>query len=99
MTATEPTFLSAILAWLFAFVPHVLAALAFIIAGVWLSRVCERMVHRLMDSRLSVEPTLRGVLGSGVRYLMLGYVCWPRSASSASRRVAYWRFWPPLALP
>jgi small conductance mechanosensitive channel len=74
MTATEPTFLSAILAWLFSSTPHVLAALAFIIAGIWLSRVCERMVHRLMDSRLSVEPTLRGVLGSGVRYLVLG-VC------------------------
>ncbi len=74
MTATEPTILSAILAWLSSSIPHVLAALAFIIGGIWLSRVCERMVHRLMDSRLGVEPTLRGVLGSGVRYLVLG-VC------------------------
>jgi small conductance mechanosensitive channel len=57
--------------WLFSSAPHVLAALAFVIAGAWLSRTCERAVLRLTDSRLGVDPTLRGVLGSGARYLVL----------------------------
>ena len=51
--------------------PHVLAALAFVIVGVWLSRACERTVLRIMDNQLGVDPTLSGVLGSGVRYLVL----------------------------
>ena len=98
MTATEPTFLSAILAWLFSSTPHVLAALAFIIAGIWLSRVCERMVHRLRIAGSVLSRRCAGYLAPVCATWCWGYARWPQSASSASRRAAYWRFWPPRGL-
>lgn len=71
MTSGEPTLLAAAIAWLMSAVPQVAAALALIIAGSWLSRVSERALRRIMDRQLAGDPTLRGVLGSGVHYGVL----------------------------
>ena len=71
MIQTEPTLLSAILVWAASALPQVLGAIALIIAGSWLSRVCERTLLRVMDRQLAGDPTLRGVLGSGARYGVL----------------------------
>jgi small conductance mechanosensitive channel len=71
MTSSEPTLIAAAIAWLVSAVPQVAAALALVIAGSWLSRVSERALRSMMDRQLAGDPTLRGVLGSGVRYAVL----------------------------
>ena len=71
MTQPEPTLLSTALAWGLAVLPQLLAAIALVIGGSWLSRVCERTLLRVMDRQLAADPTLRGVLGSAARYGVL----------------------------
>lgn len=58
-------------AWLTAAVPNALAALALAVGGFWLSRLAERTMLRVMDRQTAADPTLRGVLGSSVRYAVL----------------------------
>lgn len=68
-TEAQNLFASA-LAWLTSALPDAIAAIALVVAGAWLSRVCERMLLRVLDRQLG-DPTLRGVLGSGARYGVL----------------------------
>lgn len=71
MPVIEPTIVSTALAWTMAAVPNGVAALVFVLAGFWLSRLAERALLGLMDRQLGIDPTLRGVLGSTLRYAVL----------------------------
>lgn len=62
--------LAAAAAWLTSALPNALAALAFVLVGFWLARFSERMMLKVMD-RQQGDATLRGVLGSGVRYTIM----------------------------
>lgn len=70
MPTTDADLFATLLAWLSAALPNTLAALAFVVGGLWLSRLSERALLRVLD-RQRGDPTLRGVLGSSVRYAVL----------------------------
>lgn len=71
MNPTDPSVFSALLAWLLASIPQVLAAFAIIVLGFWFARAADRAFQRMSQGRLGIDPTLRGVLGSTVRYSIL----------------------------
>lgn len=70
MPSEEQHFVAAAAAWLTSALPNALAALAFVLVGVWLARFSERMLLNMMD-RTQGDATLRGVLGSSVRYTII----------------------------
>ena len=48
-----------------------LAAIAIIGLGLWIARAAERAITHMSQGRLGIDPTLRGVLASTVRYSIL----------------------------
>ena len=57
--------------WITAVLPHAMAALLLLIAGVWIARWAGRSVTRFLEHHRALEPTYRGVLTALVRYSIL----------------------------
>lgn len=71
LTEEIGTFLSGLAAWAAVAVPHFVGALVLLILGWWIASRAERGVCRLLDSQTRIDPTLRGVISSVVRYGIL----------------------------
>lgn len=71
LTEEIGTFLSGLAAWAAVAVPHFVGALVLLILGWWIAGRAERGVCRLLDSQTRIDPTLRGVISSVVRYGIL----------------------------
>src|SRR6516162_11387913 len=65
------SFLEGLVAWSFTGVPHLVGAIVLLIAGWWLAHRAERGTHRILDRQTRIDPTLRGLLSSLVRYSIL----------------------------
>lgn len=61
----------AIWQWAEAFVPHLIAALAILVAGVVIAGWIERALRRLLDRIMNVDPTLKPILGAAARYAVI----------------------------
>ena len=57
--------------WLLAQAPHVIAAICFVAAGVWLGNLAQRMLQPVMQRQLGVDATLHGVLSAVAKYAVL----------------------------
>lgn len=71
MPSLETDLLSTAWVWIVTALPRTVAALAIVAFGFWASRLCERLVRRGLETELGVDPTLRGVLASSLRYAIL----------------------------
>jgi small conductance mechanosensitive channel len=65
------TLLEGLVAWSVVAVPHFVGAIVLLIAGWWLASRAERGTGRMLDLQTRIDPTLRGVLSSLVRYSIL----------------------------
>jgi len=65
------SFLEGLVAWSFTGVPHLVGAIVLLIAGWWLAHRAERGTRRILDRQTRIDPTLRGLLSSLVRYSIL----------------------------
>ena len=65
------SFLEGLVAWSVTGVPHLVGAIVLLIAGWWLAHRAERGTHRILDRQTRIDPTLRGLLSSLVRYSIL----------------------------
>jgi small conductance mechanosensitive channel len=65
------TFVAGLTTWAAQALPQLIAAIVLSIAGVWLSGWLSRQVGKLVDRERRIDPTLRGVLTSLVRYAIL----------------------------
>ena len=65
------TFLEGLVAWSVTGVPHLVGAIVLLIAGWWLAHRAERGTRRILDRQTRIDPTLRGLLSSLVRYSIL----------------------------
>ena len=65
------SFADAALAWAGIALPRFVGALALLVVGWWLAARAMRATARLLDGQRHVDPTLRGVIGSLVRYSIL----------------------------
>lgn len=65
------TFVATMTAWAAQALPQLIAAILLLIVGVWLSGWLSRQVGKLVDRQQRIDPTLRGVLTSLVRYAVL----------------------------
>ena len=65
------SFLEGLVAWSVTGVPHLVGAIVLLIAGWWLAHRAERGTRRILDRQTRIDPTLRGLLSSLVRYSIL----------------------------
>lgn len=71
LTDQATTFLSQLSAWAALALPSFLGAILMFAVGWWIAERAERGVGRLLDGTSRIDPTLRGVLSSLVRYTIL----------------------------
>lgn len=71
LTGDIGTFFTAFLAWVAVIAPRVLGAIVLLVVGWWLASRLERATARILDRQRRIDPTLRGVVSSAVRYGVL----------------------------
>jgi small conductance mechanosensitive channel len=65
------TFLSSLAAWAAVALPHFIGALLLLLVGWWVANRAHDGVCRLLDLQSRIDPTLRGLISSVVRYGIL----------------------------
>jgi small conductance mechanosensitive channel len=65
------TLVEAAIAWALLFLPRVTGALLLLIVGWWIAARANRAVARLLGAQTRIDPTLRTVISSLVRYSIL----------------------------
>lgn len=71
LSAEATTFLTQLAAWAAVALPNFLIAIILLTLGWWLANRAERGMLRLLNGQSRIDPTLRGVLSSLVRYGIL----------------------------
>jgi small conductance mechanosensitive channel len=64
-------FLSGLAAWAAVAIPHFIGALVLLVVGWWVANRADDAVCRLLDYQTRIDPTLRGLISSVVRYGIL----------------------------
>lgn len=65
------TFLSGLAAWAAVALPHFIGAVLLLVVGWWVADRADKGVLRLLDFQTRIDPTLRGLISSLVRYSIL----------------------------